>query len=181
MGVFNRVAGTHSETRIAGMKELQQALETLPVDLGKKVIYAAIGGAGSVVRKAAVQKVAVLDASSPMVAKGVRKPGTVKKAIRSSRSKINKGRTGLWEVIVRVKPLKKSQAKKLGAKGANNPNDPYYWWWLEFGTSKMAARPFLRPAFETTKSAQMSVMHKRMKIGLDKAAAAIAAKVNRAS
>jgi hypothetical protein len=23
--------------------------------------------------------------------------------------------------------------RKFGSAGANNPNDPYYWWWQEFG------------------------------------------------
>lgn len=28
---------------------------------------------------------------------------------------------------------------------------PGYWWWVEFGTSKMKARPFMRPAYERKK------------------------------
>lgn len=31
---------------------------------------------------------------------------------------------------------------------ASDPNNAYYWRFLEHGTSKMAARPFIRPAFE---------------------------------
>lgn len=31
---------------------------------------------------------------------------------------------------------------------ADNPNNSFYWRFLEHGTSKMAARPFIRPAFE---------------------------------
>lgn len=29
---------------------------------------------------------------------------------------------------------------------------PWYWFFIEFGTSKKAARPFMRPAFETEKN-----------------------------
>ncbi len=29
--------------------------------------------------------------------------------------------------------------------------DAYYWYLVEFGTSKMSARPFMRPAFEAKK------------------------------
>jgi len=39
-------------------------------------------------------------------------------------------------------------------KKFSNPaifDNPNYWWLLEFGTSKMAARPFMRPAFESKK------------------------------
>lgn len=32
---------------------------------------------------------------------------------------------------------------------ADNPNNSYYWRFIEMGTSKMAAKPFIRPAFET--------------------------------
>ena len=112
-------------------------------------------------------------------------PGTLKKAIRVSRSKINKGQRGLYEVIIRVKPLKVKQIKKFkaetGKMGALNPNDPYYWWWVEFGTSKMAARPFLRPAFNTTKDQQLARMRARMDSGLKLQARKIAQQVNNAS
>ena len=35
---------------------------------------------------------------------------------------------------------------------SNVVGNPNYWWLVEFGTSKMAARPFMRPAFETKKT-----------------------------
>lgn len=31
---------------------------------------------------------------------------------------------------------------------ADNPNNSFYWRFLEYGTSKMSARPFIRPAYE---------------------------------
>ena len=45
----------------------------------------------------------------------------------------------------------------------------------------MAARPFLRPAFEQTKDAQLAAMRKRMKAGLDRAARKIEQQVRRAA
>lgn len=32
---------------------------------------------------------------------------------------------------------------------ANNPNNAFYWYFLEMGTSKMAPVPFIRPAFQS--------------------------------
>ena len=42
-----------------------------------------------------------------------------------------------------------------GKNSSANPDDPYYWRFVEFGTSKMPAKPFLRPAF-TAKKEQAS-------------------------
>jgi HK97 gp10 family phage protein len=183
--ILGRSRRSNSEVRVAGLRELLDGLSKLPFELGKGAIYSALGGAGAIVRKEAQARVPVLSGSDPAVAAGRRKPGTLKRAIRVSRSKINRGQNGRFEVIVRVKPLKGKQVAKFkqssGLKAAMNPDDPYYWWWVEFGTSKMAARPFLRPAFEQTKSAQLDAMRKRMRAGLDRAARKIAAKVDRAA
>jgi HK97 gp10 family phage protein len=59
-----------------------------------------------------------------------RKPGTVKQAIRVRTSKADR-RAGDVGVFVNVRPA------KAGQRGAKNPNDPFYWRWLEFGTKKM--------------------------------------------
>lgn len=179
--ILGRSAKIDAEVRIAGLRELLAGLSELPVELGKGAIYAALGGAARVVKDAAIANAPVVDGNSPMVQAGYRSAGTMKRAIRASRSKINKGQNGFWETIVRVKPLKKSQEKKLGKRGAKNPNDPYYWWWVEFGTSKMAARPFLRPAFNDTKDAQLEAMRKRMRAGIERAAKKIEQEVRRAA
>ena len=161
-----RSAATESTVHIAGLRELLQGLSELPMELGKGAIYAALGGAARVVRDKAIANAPQISASAPAVLAGRRKVGTLKRAIRASRSKINKGQAGLWEVIVRVKPLKKRQRLKFkqttGKVGRDNPDDPYYWWWVEFGTQKMAARPFMRPAFESTKTQQMGSISKRL-------------------
>lgn len=156
-----------NDTKVAGVAALRKALLDMPVDLGKKAVWSALGGAGVVVKQEAVRRAPVLAQAT-----ATRKPGTVRDAIRVSRSRINRGQSGLYEVIVRVKPLnkqKKAAAKAAGAlSGANNPDDPFYWWYLEFGTSKMAARPFLRPAFDTTKNEQLAGLQRRIKRYLDR-------------
>lgn len=44
----------------------------------------------------------------------------------------------------------KSKTKRVRAKGKTyvTPSNVYYWRFLEFGTSKMKAEPFMRPALE---------------------------------
>lgn len=183
--IFGRSSGTDTEVRIAGLKELLGGLMALPDELGKRVIYSALGAAGKVVKDKAVALAPELDGAHPMVKAGKRKPGTLKRAIRVSRSKINRGQNGLYEVIVRVKPLNAAKRKKFkaqtGKAGKDNPDDPFYWWWVEFGTSKSPAKPFLRPAFASTKTEQLTRMRIRMAKAIDTQARKIAAGVNSAS
>ena len=46
----------------------------------------------------------------------------------------------------RREAIRRDRAAKAGQRGARNPNDPFYWRFLEFGTRKMPARPFLQRA-----------------------------------
>lgn len=169
-----------AETRILGMKELNQRLQALPAELGKKAVWTALGGAGVAVKKRATELVPVLAQATD-----TRKPGTVRDAIRVQRSKITRGQNGRYEVIVRVKPLGKGAKRKAQAAGAlsgvNNPDDPFYWWYLEFGTSRMSARPFMRPAFENTKSEQLRGMRARMQKAIERHAAKIKQEVDNAN
>lgn len=43
--------------------------------------------------------------------------------------------------------FKKVLVKKKGKKGKHK-SVPFYWYFLEHGTSKMSAQPFVRPAFD---------------------------------
>jgi HK97 gp10 family phage protein len=88
------------------------------------------------VRNAARRSAPVLRAGTALKAP-YRKPGTVRDAIRVRTSKADR-KAGDVGVFVNVRPA------KAGARGAKNPNDPFYWRWLEFGTKKMSARPFLQ-------------------------------------
>lgn len=46
--------------------------------------------------------------------------------------------------------------------------DAYYWRFVEFGTSKMPARPFLRPAFESQKEKAVQVFSAVLKREVDR-------------
>ena len=63
-------------------------------------------------------------------------------------------------VIKLLQQLAKGEVEGKGNKGngnqgkkGNRSQDAYYCRWVEFGTVKMSARPFMRPAFETQKEA----------------------------
>lgn len=137
---------------VRGLKELRAALLKLPVKMQGAAIYSALNAGAQPIKKDAQARVPV-------------RTGVVKRAIRVSRSKVNKGKDGLTEVMVNVKKLGRKEVrafKAAGGKSGANPNDPYYWRFLEFGTSKMPAKPFLRPAFESNKGRSLEAIRKKL-------------------
>ncbi|PNL88263.1 hypothetical protein A6J76_007395 [Aggregatibacter aphrophilus] len=133
--------------KVTGLKELGQAMNALGRKAKNRIAVKAMRRGGAIIRDRARANAPVLSQPSPY-----RKPGTLRKAI-SSRTKIDKN--GRVNTYVWVKGLKTKQVLKFkdktGKGGAYNPRDPFYWRFVEFGTSKMPAKPFMRPAFEQSK------------------------------
>lgn len=125
--------------KVRGIPEMKAALRRLHGDLRRKLLRQALAEGARAVRDDARRTVPTLNASSVPVRKGYRTAGQVRKSIVVRTSKMAR-RAGDVGVFVNVRPAKRGQ------RGAKNPNDPFYWRWLEFGTKAMAARPFLRPA-----------------------------------
>lgn len=109
--------------KIEGLADLKRALADVPNKIRKGALKRALRLAGNTVRDAARAGAPVLQTSARH-----RKPGTVKRNIivRASKFASRAGDVG-------VKPLRGKAQAKLGKAGAKNPNDPYYWWWQEFG------------------------------------------------
>jgi HK97 gp10 family phage protein len=104
----------------------------------KRVLRNALAAGAREVRDVAKRNAPVMTLGTSLKAP-YRKPGTVKQAIRVRTSKADR-RAGDVGVFVNVRPA------KAGQRGAKTPNDPFYWRFLEFGTKKMPARPFLQRA-----------------------------------
>lgn len=129
--------------KLEGVDALNKALAEATKQIRTKAVRSALRKAGQVISKEAKQAAPVLSAPTK-----TRKPGTVKKAIAVRASKFAR-QAGNEGVFINVRPLRGSRQKTLGKAGAKNPNDPFYWRFLEFGTAKMKARPFLSPAAES--------------------------------
>ena len=129
--------------KLEGVDALNKALAEATKQIRTKAVRSALRKAGQVISKEAKQAAPVLSAPTK-----TRKPGTVKKAIAVRASKFAR-QAGNEGVFINVRPLRGSRQKTLGKAGAKNPNDPFYWRFLEFGTVKMKARPFLSPAAES--------------------------------
>jgi HK97 gp10 family phage protein len=125
------------QVELKGVDELKRALEQVPDKLKKKGLLKGLRLAGNLVRDTARRSAPLLQTPTPR-----RNKGTVRKNIVVRTSKYAR-KAGDLGVFVGVRPLRGVRTKKLGAAGAKNPNDPFYWWFLEFGTKKMSKRPFL--------------------------------------
>ncbi len=124
--------------QVKGLDELKRKLADVPKALRKRVLRTALAAGAREVRDVAKRNAPVLNLGTSMKAP-YRKAGTVRDAIRVRTSKADR-RAGDVGVFVNVRPA------KAGQRGAKNPNDPFYWRFLEFGTKKMPARPFLQRA-----------------------------------
>lgn len=153
---------------VRGLRELSDALKALPKKLERRVLNASLMAGGRVIEREAKLRAPQLEQPTPR-----RKRGTLARNIRARVGRPDDGHNAT--VIVAVRKLKgKAIAafkKATGKSGANNPDDPYYWLFVELGTSKMTARPFLRPAFEAKKIEAAFEIKDRIKRRIEKEAA----------
>jgi HK97 gp10 family phage protein len=126
------------EYLIKGVEALRQRLIEMTPKIRRTFGYKAMRRGGEAVRELAASPGVVPVLAQPKYVRGqlVRKPGTLRDNIkvRKSREDTREGNVG---VFVNVKPAKGEN------RGANSPNDPYYWRFVHFGTRYMRARPFL--------------------------------------
>ena len=113
--------------RLEGIDELNRVLRALPEKIRKQAMRKALREGAKAIQQQARKNAPVLAAPMPH-----RKPGTLRRNIVIRASKFAR-RAGGEGVFVSVRPLRGSRQKKLGKAGAKNPNDPFYWWWQEFG------------------------------------------------
>lgn len=122
--------------QVEGLDQLKRQMHGLTQSLRTRVLRNALRAGAREVARDARSAAPVLNSAtrSPY-----RAPGTVRRAI-SVRASRRDRRAGDVGVFVNVRPAKAAD------RGARSPRDPFYWRFLEFGTNKMRAQPFLRPA-----------------------------------
>lgn len=105
---------------IKGLEELIKNLNSLPEKIEKRVLRAAVRQGANVIKKKAQEYVPI-------------DKGDLKKSIKVSGEKAKPG-----VIAFKVQP---TDNKKKGIS-------VFYGRFQEFGTSKMAAKPFMRPAYD---------------------------------
>ena len=144
---------------VSGLSELQATLKALNEDMTTKIARYATKAAAKVVLEKAKALVPVDT--------GALKASLEVHEIRKTQL------TSEYTVMVNTFTMKKykegSQVRRHrieGHKTYEDWGDFYYGRFIEFGTVKMAARPFLRPAFEQSKDSALSEMVKAIREGV---------------
>lgn len=151
-------------TATVDFRQLVKRLEALPVELGSKrggPLRVALRAGGRVIQADAKSRAENL---SEAVSAG----GSVSQRSTPSQStpadtapKV--GRSGRLARAIRLSLVKRPamteemQIWVYPGRKRGDPRGAYYWRFVEFGTSLMQARPFLRPAFEAKKREALGV------------------------
>ena len=125
------------DIEVKGLKEVEQFLKTLPDEVSRKMLYGALmGGAKPIMHQAKQNVVANFGNSA-------RFTHTLEESLVRGRTR----KTGL-AARVDVKIRKGKVKDRMVKAGVIKPHgdDAFYGRFLEFGTSKMPAYPFLKPA-----------------------------------
>ena len=165
-----------AEFEVKGLRELQSAMNKLSGDMASKIARQAAAAGARIVRDDARRR-------SPELTGALRK-GIVMKRERNTRlteefyvtistremkKYVKNSRRAIVEL---VGPLQKGQKKLLGRKESYDSwGDFFYGRFFEFGTVKMPARPFLRPALSENIGPATEAMKKRLAARLKKAGA----------
>lgn len=117
----------------SGLLDISNDLKALSKAENRRVLNKATRAGANVVRNEARKR-------------APKKTGKLKRNIVTLSQK---GR-GLNEAVsgVHIRGRNPKTGNSDNSMKANNPNNAFYWRFLEMGTSKMAPRPFIRPSFE---------------------------------
>lgn len=161
-----------SQINLVGFQELESALLRLPKELAAKVEASALRYGMMPVRKAAQAK-----------ARGIKDTGQLYKSIGLNVRRVRRKGQNINRYTARVGPrggFRITTGTYLRGKKKGRPifRDPrFYAHLIEYGTSRMPARPFIRPALESSNDAIIAGLAKGYQIGFDKCVARIRSRV----
>jgi HK97 gp10 family phage protein len=134
--------------KITGLADLEKTLNDFPVKLEKKILVGGVRAGANVFRtearlRALVAEKALIKKFSGQ--KVIVPPGFMRKKIASWQKRRTQYAVTFFVGIA-------------GYKDRFTKLFPFWWRFIEFGTSKMAAKPFLRPAYEAKKMEAIEAM-----------------------
>ncbi len=157
---------------VEGLEALRRNLRQLPLDVQANVLSKAVEAGAVVIRDDAKPRVPLL-----RIADARRIRGLLQRMVLATRGVRRDSEAAAFVTVKRLSKGAVAKFKKASGKGAaSNPNDPWYWRFIEFGTSKAAAQPYLRPAFESKKEAAVEAIKKELAAGVIREADKLAVK-----
>lgn len=136
----------YGSARLVGADAMVRVLRSMPKEVSDKVVASAVRAGAAVVRKEAIARAPVRSGGRP-------KPGNLKKSIRA----------------LRTRKTEHDVTYLVGPTGRG-----FYGLFLEFGTSRQAKRPWLRPAFEATADRALATIGKTLGTKIKQAAKKLA-------
>jgi len=140
-----------SQVTVNGLDALGEALKNLPDNIAKKYLRQATFAAANVIKEDAIARAPVRSGELQdhiAVFKRSSDADTAHYAI---------GVRGIKKLSSKQRRTAAMLRKIAGVERLDISGQLFYWRFLEFGTSKMAARPFMRPAFEAQKTTAIDV------------------------
>lgn len=134
--------------KIEGLKEIEDALAAAGPKLARGAVRKALKAGGAVFLKRAKALAPVLTEATPQ-----RKPGELRNAIAE---------------VDRMDARKQQGRARIGLKYTKKgPQDPgVYGLFVEFGTKKMPAKPYMRPAYDEARKEAESVFTAELRAGV---------------
>lgn len=146
---------------VQGLDQLARALKELPMRVARNSLRGAVYAGAKLIRDEARLKAPV--ASNPLANK--EPPGTLRRSVIMKQiPQLSNNERQTFFVTVRHGKKYRNQGKR-----GNLSQDAWYWRFVEFGTVKMAARPFLRPAFESKKHQALAAIKNRLSERIEQA------------
>jgi HK97 gp10 family phage protein len=147
---------------VKGLAELERKMRELTDKVQGQMLRQAVNAGAQIVKKAARDKVPV-------------DTGLLRRNIVVGRSR-RQSAPGRETYNVFVKKEKRTYADTRANRRKNRvgkkyevQGPAYYWRFLEFGTKKMQARPFLRPALVSNQQAAINAIREKLASGILKA------------
>ena len=148
---------------IEGLKELDALLRKLPERVAGNALAAAVASGARVIRDDAI-------ARAP-VDTGAMQAQIYTKRVRASNAFERTSIVGVRGGKAKYANNKRNRQQGRAGKEYANGGKTYYWRFVEFGTSKMAAHPFLRPAFDAKQNEAVKAITERLDERIQKAVA----------
>jgi HK97 gp10 family phage protein len=158
---------TSKTVHVDGLKELQASLNALSLEVQNRIGNQAVGAGTRIVRARIEGEVPTRTRGGSNI-RGVQiTPGNLKRSIRTRRLKDpTGGLSSQYEIYVLAPRRLNAKQKASGKVGA------YYWRFVEFGTSKMSRRSFMRVGFQASQAEALEKIKSTLDKGIQSAARA---------